>query len=54
MTSSVGQTTLTIYLVNLPDALICSGDCAIMFREKLFACAIITKFIYEFNMAYYG
>ena len=33
---------MTIYLVNLPDALVCSVDCAIMFREKLFACSIIT------------
>ena len=34
--------TLTIYLVNFPDALVCFVDCAIMFREKLFACSIIT------------
>ena len=26
MTSCVGQTTLTIYLVNLPGALVCSAD----------------------------
>ena len=36
MIRCVGQTTLTIYLVNLPDALVCSVDCTIMFREKLF------------------
>ena len=57
MTSCVGQTTLTIYLVNLPDALVCSADCAIMFQEKLFACSIMTyslftNSIWHINLGY--
>ena len=30
------------HIENLLDALVCSVDCTIMFREKLFACSIIT------------